>query len=105
MLGRDLLPFDAACPILEMTGVPCPFCGFTRLADHLASGDVTLALTTDPAGTAFVALLAMLAVVGLVVRVRPAVRRWPGAPVAVALLDTLAVHWATTLAGGGFVDA
>ena len=51
VLGRDLLPFDAACPILEMTGVPCPFCGFTRLADHLASGDVTLALTTDPAGT------------------------------------------------------
>ena len=104
VLGRDLLPFDAACPILETTGVPCPFCGFTRLADHVASGDVTLAITTDPAGTVFLALLIVLAAVGVLLRLRPELRRWPGAPAAAALGVALAAHWATTLAGGGFVD-
>lgn len=105
VLGRDLLPFDAACPILATTGVPCPFCGFTRLADHLASGDVTLALTTDPAGAIFLALLTVLAAVGVLLRLRPEFRRWPGTPAAAALAIALAAHWATTLAGGGFVDA
>lgn len=105
VLGRDLLPFDAACPILATTGVPCPFCGFTRLADHLVAGDLTLVLTTDPAGAVFLALLGLLAAVGVLLRLRPDLRRWPGTPAAAALVAALTVHWATTLTGGGFVES
>lgn len=110
VLARDAVPFDVRCPLLATTGIPCPFCGITRLTDHLVHGDVALAVTTDPFGVLLVGLLGLLAVVGMLT----IMRRSTGSPFAVAsvrapvggaLLAALALHWTTTLLGGGFVDA
>ena len=54
-LGVPLPP----CRLREVTGVPCPACGSTRLLEELAAGDVPAAAAANP--TVFVALLAVLA--------------------------------------------
>lgn len=110
MLGRDLLPVDVRCPLLATTGVPCPFCGITRLTDHLLHGDLALAVSTDPFGVLLVGMLGLMAVVGAVALVgRAGAARLSSAgarlPVGGALLGALALHWTTTLLGGGFVEA
>ena len=46
------------CPLLELTGVPCPTCGGTRALVALAQADVLGALAWNP----MVALAGMLAV-------------------------------------------
>ena len=109
-LGAGLLAARAAsipgppCPWRSLTGVPCPGCGFTRLADALAHGQLGHALDVDPAGVAFLGLLAVLAVVHLAVVVA---RRRPPPPwmahraVPVALAALALVHWGTTLVTGG----
>lgn len=96
------------CPFLAATGIPCPGCGMTRLAATVASGDVVTAATRDPGGVLLIAVVGLLAVMGLALRAAISI---PGADAvqprrAVRLLGAaLAVHWVTTLAGGGFVSA
>lgn len=109
MLARDVLPFDVRCPLLASTGIPCPFCGITRLTDHLLHGDVALAVSTDPFGALLVVMLGLLAIVGVAVAFgrSSSFRRHQtitSLPVGGALLGALALHWTTTLLGGGFVD-
>jgi hypothetical protein len=36
------------CTFLQLTGYPCPFCGFTRSFWAMASGDLTFAVTNCP---------------------------------------------------------
>lgn len=40
--------FDAFCPMLILTGVPCAGCGLTRAALFLAAGQVKRALSINP---------------------------------------------------------
>ncbi|MDE0803715.1 MAG: DUF2752 domain-containing protein [Acidimicrobiales bacterium] len=109
MLARGTVPFDVGCPLLASTGVPCPFCGITRLTDHLVHGDVALAVTTDPFGVLLVGLVGLLAIAGIAVLLGRASslsrhRAIAALPVGGTLLGALALHWTTTLLGGGFVE-
>ena len=101
VLARSVAPVDLPCPMLAVTGVPCPACGLTRLAHAVAHGRFVEALTTDPAGVALLALVAGVAAVHLVGR--SGSRRRPGirsGTVAVVLVVLTAVQWITTLSGG-----
>lgn len=40
--------FDAFCPMLVMTGIPCPGCGLTRAVIFLARGQVLRAAYINP---------------------------------------------------------
>lgn len=79
-LFAGLLP---PCPLHVMTGLPCPTCGTTRAALHLAHGDVLAALAVNPlaAGGLTLGVLggllapAWVAVRGPLPRVTPE-RRW-----------------------------
>lgn len=105
VVGRGLLPFEVACPLLAATGIPCPFCGMTRLSEHLLRLDVAGAFTQDPAGVVFLAVLGLLAAVGVASRLGWAPTRWPTtAPVTTVLVVALGVHWITALGGGGFAS-
>lgn len=109
-LGAGLIALRAVgvhappCPLRALTGVPCPGCGMTRLADAVAHGHLGTALRADAAGVAILAAIVVLGLVHLVQVVRrghpPAtwMRSWlvPGVLVALA-----AAHWATTLVTGG----
>ncbi len=57
-----------ACPLLSITGIPCPFCGMTRACVALAHGHVVQSLAFNPGGI----VVMVLAVVALV---RPSVFR------------------------------
>ncbi|WP_436795339.1 DUF2752 domain-containing protein [Actinospongicola halichondriae] len=104
VLGRGILPFDLSCPLLSTTGIPCPFCGITRLTDHLVHGNVAEVLARDPGGLVLVLLLALLAGVGVATRLGWRPRRWPSTTPVLALgFAAVVVHWSTTLLGGGFV--
>ena len=86
-----------------MTGIPCPGCGMTRLADADAHGDVARAFTADPAGVAILASIVILAVVFLV---RVVIQKadppgWMRSPLlAGGLVALVAIHWLTTLVNG-----
>ena len=105
-LARGVLPISVECPTLAATGVPCPFCGLTRLAGEVARGDVIGAVTADPAGLVVLGLLAVVALAGAARRLgwTPRGRPWVRAVGALGAV-ALASHWLTVLAGGGFVDA
>src|SRR4051794_9255393 len=60
------------CPMRTVTGIPCPGCGMTRLADAVAHGHLSRALHVDPAG---VALLAGMAIVAVYYLVQVVIRR------------------------------
>ena len=40
--------FDAFCPMLVLTGIPCAGCGLTRAALFLATGQIGRALSINP---------------------------------------------------------
>ena len=91
------------CPMLAITGIPCPGCGMTRLADGLAHGQVIDALGTDPLGVLVVATIAALALVGVAGR---AGRGWSlpaGAVRAVPalLVGVFALRWLAVLTSLG----
>lgn len=93
-----------ACPFRAATGVPCPGCGMTRLADSVAHGRIAQAVTADAAGVAILGVLAVLAVTYLVqVTIRkdepPAWMRSPLLLVGIGVL--VAAHWITTIVTGG----
>jgi hypothetical protein len=98
VLARSVAPVDLPCPMLAVTGVPCPACGLTRLAHAVVHGHSADALTTDPAGVVLLALVAAVHLVGG--------RGWPRRPtirsgtLVVVLAVLTALHWLTTLSGG-----
>lgn len=52
-----LIPFWG-CGFRKMTGIPCPGCGLTRVADRFAHFNVLGALKANPLGTVAAALFA-----------------------------------------------
>jgi len=65
------------CPVLALTGVPCPGCGGLRALHALTRGDVPAALALNP----LVLLALPLAVVGLAVWLHAAAHGRAAAPV------------------------
>lgn len=53
------------CPVLYLTGLPCPFCGMTRATFALARGDLDAALAAHPLSplvlAGVIALVALIA--------------------------------------------
>lgn len=91
-----------ACLLRTATGMPCPACGLTRLAQALVDGRIGAALAYDPAGVALLVVVAAMAVRHLV----GVARRRPGSVglghrgVVVAALLLAAAHWGTVLTRG-----
>ncbi|SRR5712692_3938016 len=54
------LPFWG-CSLRRATGWPCPGCGLTRVAEHVAHGDLALAWDANPLGTVAALLFALAA--------------------------------------------
>ena len=104
LAGRAVDLHAPACPFRAATGVPCPGCGMTRLADAVAHGRVADAVTADVAGVAILVSLVVLAGAYLV---RVVVQKadppaWMRSPLlVVGLVALVAVHWATTIVTGG----
>lgn len=102
LAARTVGVHPPACPFLAATGVPCPFCGITRLADALAHLRLGDAVTASPAGVALLVGLAVVAAVHLlaVARHRPP-PRWLASPVVpIVAVALVAAHWATSIAVG-----
>lgn len=103
LAGRAVSIHAPACPFLSLTGVPCPGCGMTRLADAVVHGRIGDAIGADPAG---VAILAVLLVVAATFLVRVVLRRgeppgWMRSPLLIVGIAALLVaHWATTIVTG-----
>ena len=93
--GRvDVLP---PCPLLALTGVPCPLCGGTRAFAHAGHGDLAALLDANAVWVAYA--VGALLVAGLLL-VRRAPRLPALQPVAVlALLAAPAWAWALTHRG------
>jgi hypothetical protein len=95
--------FAPVCPLREVTGVPCPFCGGTTSATALAGGRLTDALAANPFVPVLAVALAgvlLLVVARAVGRVAPP-RSWPqGRQRAAALASgaLVAASWAFQLA-------
>lgn len=68
-----LAPLLPACPMREVTGVPCPTCGTTRAAVALLDGDIGAALLANP-------LAAVAAVAFVLGGALAAVWAWSGGP-------------------------
>lgn len=91
------------CPFRTATGVPCPGCGMTRMADAVVHGRIADAATHDPAGVAILVGLLLLAatyVVQVLVRKEdpPA---WMGSRWVIVGFVALGVaHWITTGVNG-----
>ena len=71
--------FAPVCPLREVTGVPCPFCGGTTAATALADGRLADALAANPFVPALAVVLAgvLLLVVARALGLAAAPRSWP----------------------------
>ncbi len=71
--------FAPVCPLREVTGVPCPFCGGTTSATALADGRVAEALAANPFVPALAVALAgvLLLVVARALGWAAPPRSWP----------------------------
>ncbi len=102
--GRAVSIHAPGCPLRSLTGIPCPGCGMTRLADAVVHARFVEAARADPAG---VAVLGVLAVVAVTYLVRVVIRKdeppaWMRSPLLViALAALVAIHWLTTIITGG----
>ena len=107
VLTRNVVPFGLPCPTLALTGVPCPGCGMTRLADAVLHGRLLEVVTVDPAGVVLLALIAAVALTHVLRRRVP--RRGTAlltpARVSAVGVAALAAHWLTTLVTGGMLTA
>lgn len=107
LAGRAVSLHAPACPFRSLTGVPCPGCGMTRLADTLAHGHIATAVRADAAGVALLGVIAVLALIYLVQvtikkRTPPA---WMSSAFVPAVLGALvAIHWITTIVTGGLAS-
>ena len=92
--GGSIAGMPSICPFSNMTGIPCPGCGFTRSFVCLAHGHVREAFTWHPLGPVLF-LGALLYLVGTVLK-----WKWPGEKV---VLGTLAIcllaFWGLRLGG------
>jgi hypothetical protein len=72
-----LLPLHPplACPLLSLTGVPCPLCGMTRAVVAAAHGHLASSLSFNPGGM-FVLLLALAALIRPTLLTRLRLRLW-----------------------------
>jgi len=63
----------AACPLRNLTGIPCPFCGMTRACVAAVHGHLGASLAFNPAGILVlaIAVLAFVRPAWLRVLVRP----------------------------------
>lgn len=84
------------CPLLALTGIPCPFCGMTRATIALGSGDLGRAFQLHPLAP-FV-LVAVFALAVLTALGRGHWMRARGAPP--LLLSALGVVWLAKLLAG-----
>jgi hypothetical protein len=91
-----------ACPFRTLTGVPCPGCGTTRLAEAVAHGRVGDALGADPIGVVLLGAIAAIAVVGglALARGRTPTLRLASWAVLGALGALAVVRWAAMVHGG-----
>lgn len=102
LAGRSVGAHLPPCPFLAVTGVPCPFCGLTRLGDSLAHLQVGDAVAASPGGVVLLVGLGLVAVTFLwtVARRRPP-PGWLGSPVlAAAAALALVAHWGTSIVVG-----
>ena len=60
-----LLALLKPCPLLNLTGLPCPTCGTTHAALALSHGQLTAAFAANPLAAAALLLLLPAAVVSL----------------------------------------
>lgn len=104
LAGRAVSVHAPPCPFRALTGVPCPGCGMTRLADAVAHARIGEAAGADLAG---VAILGVLVVIAVTYLVRVVIRKdeppsWMRSPLLVIGLGLLvAIHWVTTIVTGG----
>ena len=72
--------FAPVCPLREVTGVPCPFCGGTTAATALADGRLVDALAANPFVPALTVVLAgvLLLVVARALGLATPPRSWSG---------------------------
>ncbi len=61
---------QTTCPVLLLTGLPCPGCGLTRSWVHLSHGDVGAAFDYNLFGPAFYLVAVGLAIATVVALVR-----------------------------------
>lgn len=80
-----------ACPLLTVTGIPCPFCGGTRAFISAAQGDLGGVLEANAVWVLYAAVVVVLVLWQLLQR-RP-VPGVPG-PLTLALLALPAWGWA-----------
>ncbi len=104
LLRLDRLPF-AICAFKAFTGLPCPTCGSTRAAAHLARLDLAGALALNPLATAAAAALVAWGLLDLVLMARGrALGLEVSPPVArvlrVAAVAALLANWAYLVAAG-----
>lgn len=103
-LGRGVVPVAPPCPLRWATGIPCPFCGITRLADVVADGAIGHALDVDPGGVVALAVLVALPLAALAItRSSVRTRTWTARLLVGSLAAAIAVHWATVLVHGADV--
>lgn len=95
-----------ACPLRDVTGVPCPSCGTTRAIFALAAGNLGDALRWNPlAALAFGAAACYVAYAGTVAVLRlPRLRLTPGPTMAraarLATLTAVLANWLFLIADG-----
>ena len=65
-MAEQLAHQPSLCPLLRITGVPCPSCGGTRASLLLLSGDPVGAFRLNAGLTAFALGLGVLACLGIV---------------------------------------
>ena len=78
MLLPDGSQLAGSCPLHEIAGVACPFCGMTRSFVALAHGELGAALRFHPAGPLLFSAMAALLIGAVVIacrRSRPLVDR------------------------------
>jgi len=108
LAGRAVSLRLPPCPFRAATGIPCPGCGMTRLADAVAHGRIQQAVGGDAAGVAVLAVLAVLAGAYLV---RVVIGKgeppdWMRRRVLLGGIGALVlVHWVTTIVTGGLPSA
>ena len=103
VVGRALVGVSLPCPLLGLTGVPCPGCGTTTLATMVLRGRVGDAVTADPAGVVLLATLVLVAGLHVAGGRSDVLGRARAATPTLARLCALAavIHWLTTIATGG----
>lgn len=54
------------CPLLRLTGIPCPSCGGTRATLFMLAGDPMAAWQANPGVSLFVVVAGLLALAGII---------------------------------------